>query len=79
MLKANLKIVLVENAIILSKITFLSAKNSHAHLHNANNICVIFQNNCSKTLGGVDYTNFLKARRTDRRTDRWTGRDKDKT
>ena len=32
-------------------------------------ICATFQNDCLKTLGGVDYTNLLKARRTDRQTD----------
>ena len=76
MLKANLKLVCVENVEILSKIIFSSAKISNAHLQHAYNICAKFQIDCLKTLEGVDYTifSFLKARWTDRRTDRRTDR-----
>ena len=42
MLKANLKIVQVEYAIILSKNYFLVCTNSHAYLRNACNICAKF-------------------------------------
>ena len=58
-LKPNLKIVEVQNAVILSKIIFLPAR-SHMHIFQyAYNICAKFQIDCLKTLGGVDYTNLL--------------------
>ena len=43
---------------ILSKIIFLCAK-KHAHLQYAFNSCAKFQNECLKTLRGVDYTILL--------------------
>ena len=58
-LKSYLKIVYVQNAVILSKIIFLPAKKPHAHLVYAYNICEKFQIDYLKTLGGVDYTNLL--------------------
>ena len=38
---------------------FLACLKSHAHLQYAYNICKVFQIDCLKTLGGVDYTNLL--------------------
>ena len=59
LLKPSLKIIKVHNAVILSKIIFLSKIKSHAHLQYAYNIREKFQIDCLKTLGGVDYTNLL--------------------
>ena len=39
---------------------FFFFKKSHAHLQYACNICAKFQIDCLKTLGGVDYINFLR-------------------
>ena len=51
---------------------FFVCKNSHAHLQNALNICSKFQNNCLKTLRGVDHTIFLTAQQMDGQMDRDT-------
>ena len=56
--------------VILSKIIF-----SYANFQKAGNICAKFQNDCLKTLGEVDYTNFF-CDVTDGQTDRQTGQNR---
>ena len=56
MLKANLKIVYVENAVILSPLFF---DNPHAHLQYIRNKYAWFQNDPLKTVRRVDYTNSI--------------------
>ena len=70
-LETNVWNVKVKIAAILSKIIFLCAKKkkekkqnktkkkTHAHLQCAFNSCAKFQNECLKTLSGVDYTILL--------------------
>ena len=56
-LKANLKIVLNKNAVILSKMIFFVCKKLHAHFQYIHNKYAWFQNDPLKTVRGVDYTN----------------------
>ena len=70
MLKANLKLFYVENAAILSKIIFSSAK-IQMHIFNML-ICEKFQIDYLKTLGRFDYTNFSFLKTW--RMDGWTHR-----
>ena len=61
-LETNVWNVKVKIAVILSKIIILCAKKkkkTHAHLQYAFNSCAKFQNECLKTLKGVDYTILL--------------------
>ena len=64
-LETNVWNVKVKIAVILSKIIFLSAKQNHAHLQYAFNSCAKFQNECLKTLRGVDYTILLPLNETE--------------
>ena len=57
-LKSNLKIQNVQNVVILSKIIFLPAKND-MHIFNMLTTSVQKFIDYLKTLGGVDYTNWL--------------------
>ena len=67
MLKANLKLVYVENTVILSKIIFSSAK---VTCTSSICLCAKFQIDSLKTLGEVDYAifSFLKVQQMDRQT-----------
>ena len=58
MLKANLKIVSVENAVILSTL-FLICKNPLAHLQYIRKKYAWFQDDPLKTIRRVDYTNSI--------------------
>ena len=52
-------------AVILSKIYYIFVcKKTHAHLQYAFNSCAKFQNECLKTLRGVDYTILLPLNET---------------
>ena len=65
-LETNVWNVKVKIAVILSKIyyIFVCKKKPHAHLEYAFNSCAKFQNECLKTLRGVDYTILLPLNET---------------